>query len=74
MLAAGCAALQAQLASEAMAVAEELPDADALDPGGLLLRATAGGARARGGGAAARGGALDGVGVRAPSLRQLRLA
>lgn len=68
LLAAGCAALQAQLASEALAAAERLPDADALDPSRLLARGAG-----RGGGGAGSG-APGGLSVRAPELGQrLRL-
>ena len=81
LLAAGAAALHARLASEALAAAEALPDADALDPGGLLLAGVggggarqAGGRRRRGGrGSGAVGGAMDGVTVRVPSISRLQL-
>ncbi|GBF95877.1 hypothetical protein Rsub_08468 [Raphidocelis subcapitata] len=69
LLAAGCVALQAQLSSEAMAAADLLPEADALDPSGLLFASTAGGRRRGGGG----GGAGRGVDIRVPSLERLQL-
>jgi len=76
LLAAGCVALQAELASQALLAADSLPLADQLDPGGLLLASTASrGAGGRRGGNRVTGadGKLDGVTVLVPGLDRLRL-
>ncbi len=76
LLGAGCVALQADLARDALGAAELLPEADQLDPGGLLLAGVAKRGRGRRGAAGTTKGAdgrLDGVGVRVPSLQHLRL-